>query len=125
MVNIDIDRVICSLVDKFLDRSIQSHDENYQKVIRKGMMFETQLRLTHYTDDENVDVSRQAFILFTGNTSVFMAVAPQDYRWRGWSDISFEDWKNTSNHDSCWRSDGVRSPIVQLYFDMLTVKERI
>ena len=27
-------------------------------------------------------------------------------------------WQNTSNHDSCWRSDGVRSPIVKAYFDL-------
>lgn len=27
-------------------------------------------------------------------------------------------WTNTSNHDSCWRSDGVRSPIVKAYFDL-------
>ena len=27
-------------------------------------------------------------------------------------------WQNTSNHDSCWSSDGVRSPIVNVYFNM-------
>lgn len=27
-------------------------------------------------------------------------------------------WINTCNHDSCWRSDGVRSPIVKAYFDL-------
>ena len=26
-------------------------------------------------------------------------------------------WQNTSNHDSCWRSDGIESPITSVYFD--------
>jgi len=26
-------------------------------------------------------------------------------------------WKNTSNHDSCWRTDGIRSEIIKVYFD--------
>ncbi len=36
-------------------------------------------------------------------------------------DISFpalDSWKNTSNHDSCWRSDGIRSPIWAEYFKL-------
>jgi len=28
------------------------------------------------------------------------------------------EWKNTSNHDSCWRSDGVGAPLTKLYFAM-------
>jgi len=29
-----------------------------------------------------------------------------------------DEWQNTSNHDSCWRSDGVRAPIAKAYFDL-------
>lgn len=28
------------------------------------------------------------------------------------------EWINTSNHDSCWRSDGVASPLDKLYFHL-------
>jgi hypothetical protein len=27
-------------------------------------------------------------------------------------------WQNTSSHDSCWSSDGVRLPITRAYFDL-------
>jgi hypothetical protein len=28
------------------------------------------------------------------------------------------EWQNTCNHDSCWRFDGIRSPIVEAYFGL-------
>jgi hypothetical protein len=31
---------------------------------------------------------------------------------------AIDSWKNTSNHDSCWRSDGIRSPIGAEYFKL-------
>lgn len=30
----------------------------------------------------------------------------------------FQEWKVTSCHDSCWKSDGVESPLTNLYFKM-------
>jgi hypothetical protein len=32
--------------------------------------------------------------------------------------VSKLEWENTSNHDSCWRSDGVDSPLSRIYFRM-------
>lgn len=30
--------------------------------------------------------------------------------------VPLDQWANTSNHDSCWRTDGVRSQLSELYF---------
>ncbi len=31
---------------------------------------------------------------------------------------SFKDWKVLSDHDSCWKSDGIGTPLFQLYIEM-------
>jgi len=118
MVYLNADNMICALVDKFINRKHISHDENYRNVVRQGLIFQLNMSLSYYTNDGSYDTSRQVFFLYTGNTSVFVAVAPEDERWYGWKNIPLDAWKNTSNHDSCWRSDGTHSPLIALYFEM-------
>lgn len=52
------------------------------------------------------------FVL-TGNVHVWCYTGPE------WDidRISPDEWHNTSNHDSCWRSDGINTPLSQLYFE--------
>lgn len=77
------------------DRSIQDYDE----------MVDTQAFDAYY-------------ILFTDGVSVYYASQFNDEgKRRMWNEVAPEEWVNTSNHDSCWRSDGL-SWISKLYFDM-------
>lgn len=52
-----------------------------------------------------------------GNTSTFI-YADDFVNCPSIDKIPYASWKNTSNHDSCWRSDGLDSPITKLYFEM-------
>lgn len=48
--------------------------------------------------------------LMTRSTSVWMSRGAYQTK-------DLAQWQNTSNHDSCWRSDGIDTPISQLYFE--------
>jgi hypothetical protein len=58
---------------------------------------------------------KEMHFLITGDHRVFLAIV--DGKTFGLKDIPLESWKNTSNHDSCWRTDGVQSPITKMMFD--------
>ena len=48
---------------------------------------------------------------------MFAAVESDDNRWIDAKSVPQNEWINTSNHDSCWNSDGLRI-INELYFKM-------
>ena len=48
--------------------------------------------------------------------SVHTFVAEKDFGPYG--PVSKLDWENTSNHDSCWRTDGLNTPFDKIYFRM-------
>lgn len=58
---------------------------------------------------------KEMHFLITGDHRVFLAIV--NGKTFGLKDIPLESWKNTSNHDSCWRTDGVQSPITKMMFD--------
>jgi hypothetical protein len=58
---------------------------------------------------------KEMHFLITGDHRVFLAIV--DGKTFGLKDIPLKSWKNTSNHDSCWRTDGVQSPITTMMFD--------
>ena len=63
--------------------------------------------------------NRGYYILFCSGVSVFYAdiYNTEQGNWRTWSEINPDEWINTSNHDSCWRSDGLDF-INKAYFEM-------
>lgn len=71
----------------------------------KGIVFNVSITLSDYSvhDDNQTYISLN--ILVFGNTSVFWKYANQ----------SWDEAVNTSNHDSCWRSDGFNF-LTDLYF---------
>ena len=117
MVPLEAEMTITSIVDAFLKRD-DYVTKDYRVVSRHGVVLRLNLSASSYEDEGSYHASRQLVILCTGNTSVFVAVAPPDGRYFGWQDVPKEAWKNTSNHDSCWRSDGIQSPITDQYFSM-------
>jgi hypothetical protein len=58
--------------------------------------------------------TRSTFIhtILCGNVHVWFTVGP-DYNPM---DVPLSKWKNTSNHDSCWRTDGLNRPLSEVYF---------
>ena len=116
-LNLNADIMLCNLVDEFLDRKAYVV-EDYKVVSRRAVVFTLNVSVSSYEEDMTFTQNRQMFFLFTGNTTVFVAVPVEDERWYSWKQIPLEAWKNTSNHDSCWRSDGVQSPMSSVYFEM-------
>ena len=78
----------------------------------RGLVVTLDLSSSYYTDDHEFHRRGLLHTVFTANTSVFTAVS-EDFK--GWDQISLDAWNNTSNHDSCWRSDGMRT-LSELYF---------
>ena len=71
------------------------------------------LRLFKYTSADEFQRSAKAVIIFCGNTSVFVHT---DRHYEPADLLNPSDFLNTSNHDSCWRTDGMR-----FMFDMSMV----
>ena len=71
-----------------------------------GLLVTLDLRLSHYTNEgDEYHGSALVHTLFTANTSVFVHTSRSRRRWQ---EVIPEGWANTSNHDSCWRTDGLR-----------------
>lgn len=58
---------------------------------------------------------KELHFIITSRYNVFLAVS--DKRFSRATDIKLEEWVNTSNHDSCWRTDGVEGHITKMMFD--------
>ena len=121
MFGIRFDTLLPQLVDAFLDRSYESKTlieaEDYQNsaVAEPGLLFSLRLNLSNYEDDYTFSYTQNIFILFCGNTSVFTAEINSHLNKP--EDIPNDVWENPSNHDSCWRSDGIYI-FSKIYFDM-------
>jgi len=119
MFQVEADHLICTLWDTLRPRSPVREYPDYKssgcdRVSEPGLITTLDLRLSVYLDSKTYDASALVHTLFTSNTSVFVAVT-QDFQ--RWSDVKIEDFHNTSNHDSCWRSDGM-SDLRKLYYSM-------
>ncbi len=57
------------------------------------------------------NVRKYVHIIITSQHRVYVAESDLP----GYKDVPIKAWKNTSNHDSCWRSDGLRA-IQSTYF---------
>ena len=100
MFDLKLNSVIQTLVDHELDRKtpVEILDNgNYQ---RPGVYLPIFLGVHDVKSDKYK--YEQLMMLFVGNTSVFYTTKYNlDIK-----KISNKSWINTSNHDSCWRSDG-------------------
>ncbi|MFA7628591.1 MAG: hypothetical protein WCY37_04290 [Candidatus Dojkabacteria bacterium] len=102
MLKIDAREIICTLRDRLCPPGGQDADGYYDGIIFNLRV--DSIRTSHL------------FIAICGNSNVFVA---HTYKWR-WQDIPISGWRNTSNHDSCWRTDGLRL-ISEVYFDAARV----
>lgn len=119
MIDIRASTLICQLADHFLDqKTAPVISEDFRNITTHGVIFTLNCSTSDYTEEKNYHVNKQIYFLFTRRTSVFVAVAPEGVHYYSWEEIPLELWENTSNHDTCWRSDGTDSPLSKLYFNM-------
>lgn len=87
---------------------------------REGIMIEFRCSVSDYSknrlrgNNRTKRAYRHYVMLFCGNTTVF---AVRNDHMTHFTKIPPKQWENTSNHDSCWASDGLAF-INQAYFDM-------
>ena len=119
MFSIQASSVVCALVEKLLPLPDDSvvYSSDCKQNTQNGVVFNLDVDLTVYKENKTVNRRTNFFIAVTAHRNVFIAVQPPDTRWINFSAVPLEAWENTSNHDSCWRSDGIDSPLTRLYFE--------
>ncbi|MFW6016349.1 MAG: hypothetical protein ACOCRK_07905 [bacterium] len=92
----------------------QLNKEDYSNPRKKAIYLKLRFRSDFY--DENRDNDKSAFnmihMIFEGHVSVWVAVNDKLFL----RDVEFDEFENTSNHDSCWALDGFR-PLINTYFN--------
>ena len=112
MYNTTISDLICDLRRQI----IPTNKSIYKDGEYDGIIFDLHLNLSYYTEKQSYTKRNHAYVLFCGNTNVFYAVENQNENWHlNYKNVPIDRWLNSSNHDSCWRSDGL-SFIDDLYF---------
>lgn len=106
MFTIDVDSYICSIRDNFLKNEPAQYDINSKVITKNGLMVKVELSI----EDGNIYKSTSLWTIMCGNTNVFMAHNEAESKIP-----KFSEFKNVSNHDSCWRSE-IRNYIYKIYF---------
>jgi hypothetical protein len=104
---VETDRLLYTLWDTLRPERPSIFDHPYSpKDGEPGLLVTLDLRLSHYANGGD-EYHRSALVhtVFTANTSVFVHTSRDFQRWQ---EVIPEGWANTSNHDSCWCSDGLR-----------------
>lgn len=121
MFGLNASTFITNVTEKVLQRKDCTWNPD-GSVTEPGVLFHLEMRVsTDYIPDneERGNAFANVWMILSGNTSVFFCTDwDGDKKLRGIVDLKFEDFENTSNHDSCWRTDGVNSPLDDLYFKM-------
>jgi hypothetical protein len=119
MFSVELKSLIVFLVDKMLDRDSNKIErvgwENGGVFRRPGLYMSFPVTVSDDDYDEygeNTSITRTVYLVFTGHTSVWYTVT-DDMRYNP----KPEDFINSSNHNSCWRTDGLQF-LSNLYFDM-------
>ncbi len=105
MITWDIENIICATVEALLPTSSDP---------KKGLMIRLEFRIISHDKDGDVYYSSRLLELVFQRPSNYTKVFSRVLNHHG---EVLKDWKNMSNHDSCWRSDGLRD-IFDLYMDV-------
>lgn len=112
MFNVPIKDVITWVVRDEVKNTTRSYDYHYKDgtYTTDGIMVEVRL----IVKNDKKSVYRSYLLAFCNDVSVFVAENTEgDF----FEQIAPKRWKNTSNHDSCWSSDGL-SILSKAYFEM-------
>lgn len=110
MFSVALDKVINSIVESPLARAAEPSE--------MGLLVELDIEvfLDEYDElEERSSARTRCFFLFrraSNYINVWWAIPEKGY----YPDAN--EWENTSNHDSCWRLDGVDKPLRDLYYEM-------
>jgi hypothetical protein len=105
MFRFDAATMICLLRDKLCPASWGLNDKGELP----GIVFAVDMDLSVYIKAaERFDsIRKTTFVLLCGNTNVFTLTEDDDENIFNPITTDVARWDNPSNHDSCWRSDGM------------------
>lgn len=105
----DVKHVLANFFDQFIDPWGSSNQSPFTQ--NQGVLFTVQLdHEYHGKEHGNGCIHVHCHIIITSNKNVFFA-CEEDAKGlpiMDWRKIPVDNWYNTSNHDSCWRTDGFR-----------------
>ena len=125
ILEINANSLVCGLYDKLrglLHHGLVEHTPAGQLLHRyDALVVSISTSFSHYGFEPDGNtlheygeryVQNYCHFLLCGNVHVWAYVGPCSEP----MDVPLDEWQNTSNHNSCWRSDGMR-PLSKLYFD--------
>jgi len=116
MFSMKLEYFVTYLKDTFLGRHEDWEPQhrlegNVSYITKKGLLIRLDLSMRNY---DTHDTKRAvAYILLAGNCNVFAALAPFNSHFK---DVKLSEFKNISNHDSCWRTE-IGNWLTQIYFN--------
>ena len=112
MFTIDLSSILCNSVEIFIDRETPPTWNGDGTITKKGILYGFNYTVSDFDKDKSV--TKSIYVMFCGGTNVFYTHLEN---YCDPTEISPKNWINTSNHDSCWRSDGLDF-INKDYFEM-------
>jgi len=86
------------------------YHEQGRKIQAPGILFSFDLQVNDSQKAASIEVHRLVHLLFVYPHATFMTEIEYGF--------NPSDFKMTSNHDSCYKSDGIWSPLSKIYFNM-------
>ena len=127
----DAKRVIQMIVDYHLRRMYDLWEGKGWKKNKdgtttfRGLLFDIEIEGKGRSKCGDIEYYRDAcYMMFCSGVSVFWTEAADEEGDKiEWEDIDTSKWKNTSNHDSCWRTDGF-TELNKQYYSVLEALEK-
>lgn len=118
MFSFDAKSVIQMLVDQNIDRSLSIANCKYPLFYSDGIKIDFRVCVdSTFTDsDEYLSETRFVSMIFFGAVSVFYSVSDSSEYFNNKNDDP-KNYINSSNHSSCWRTDGFHF-LSTLYFEL-------
>lgn len=113
MFEMKVADAICSIADRIVPRDVC-------KRTFRGAFFHVDLNISSV--DHKKNLRHDVRFIIAGNRSVWVHISK--FGQYSLKPIPITEWKNTSNHDSCWRGDGVERPLSTLYFEVCDKVEK-
>lgn len=108
---------ICDSLNEHNNHSTFDYNEKTSTYSARALLFTFDVHMAYFQDEEKYESDRLEVSVLVAGHRVWVKTG----RLRS-IPLSWDDWENTSNHDSCWRSDGLDSPLSKVYF---TLSEQI
>ena len=119
---------LVNVLTMLFDMSSTDKEKSFMEIEDDGthtvnaMVVYVHVSVSDFSDTSvNSEARDSVYVMYAGRHSIFYAHAyDEEGGHRRLNEVPVDEWYNTSNHDSCWRSDGF-SFLNTLYFDMTKI----